>query len=100
MSGESPREEKCVERNWGGSIADPSHFHACGITTAPATVPAQASRQQLIECWPFGQQESRDAFECEIAAVWQFVAIKVETPANATADPCRPMASITRIAMN
>jgi hypothetical protein len=53
-----------------------------------------------MECWPFGQQESCDASECEMAAVWQSVDIKGEIPANATTDPCRPIASITMRAMN
>jgi hypothetical protein len=51
-------------------------------------------------CWPFGQQESWGAFECEMAAVGQSVDIKGEIPANATIEPCRPMASITITAMN
>jgi hypothetical protein len=59
MSGESPREEKRVDRNCGSSVVDPSQFNTRGIiVAAPATVPAQASRQQLTERWPFGQQES------------------------------------------
>ena len=51
-------------------------------------------------CWPFGQQESWDASECEVADVWQFVDIKGEIPANATIEPCRPMASMTMTAMS
>ena len=38
--------------------------------------------------------------ECETPAVWQWVGAKGETPANATTDPCRAMASITMIAMS
>jgi hypothetical protein len=101
MSGESPREEKCVVRNCGRSVAWPCQLGACGVVViAPATVPAQASRQQLIVRWPFGQQESCDASVCELAVAWQSVDINGEIPANATTDPCRPIASITIRAMN
>ena len=101
MSGESPREEKCVVRNCGSSVADPSHFNTWGVIAAtPATVPAQASRQQLIVCWSFGQQESCEASECELAAVWQSVDINGEMPANATTELCKPMTSITMTAMS
>lgn len=101
MSGESPREENRVDRNCGTSVADPSQISACGIVVAaPATVPTQASRQQPIECWPLGQQESWDAFKCEMPAVWQSVDISGEFPADATIDPCRPMATITMTAMS
>jgi hypothetical protein len=49
MSGDSPREEKCVVRNCGSNVVWRWQFNACGvIATAPAMVPAQASRQQLI----------------------------------------------------
>jgi len=48
-----------MDRNCGTSVGVPSQFSACGIVVAaPATVPTQASRQQLIVCWPLGQQES------------------------------------------
>src|SRR5271156_4995338 len=101
MSGESPREENLVDRACGTSVVDPSQFSARGIVWAtPATVPVQASRQQPIVCWPLGQQESRDASECETAADWQSVDISGEIPAKATTDPCRPMASITMTAMS
>jgi hypothetical protein len=83
------------------NVADPSQFSACGIVvTAPATVPTQPSRQQLTVCRPFEQQESPDAPECEPEEVWQSVDIGGEIPANATTDPCRPMASITMNAMS
>lgn len=101
MSGESPREEKCVDRNGEGSVADPNQFNTCDITvTVPATVPTQASKQQLIVRWPFGQQGSWDASECETAAAWQSVNINEEIPANATAELCNPMTSITMTAAN
>ncbi len=101
MSGESPRERNCVDRNCGISVADPSQFSTFGIdVAAPATVPTQASRQQPIECCPLGQQESWDAEECETAAVWQSVDIICEIPANATTELCSPMASITTSAMS
>jgi hypothetical protein len=35
-----------------------------------------------------------------MAAVWQSVDIRGEIPANATTEPCRPIASITMRAMN
>jgi hypothetical protein len=35
-----------------------------------------------------------------MAEVWQSVDIKGEVAANATTDPCRPMASITMTAMS
>ena len=101
MSGESPREETCVERNCGITDANPTQFSICGaVATAPATLPVQASRQQLIVWWPLGQQESCDAAEWEMPAVWQSVDIKAEIPANATTDPCKPMVSITMNAMS
>jgi hypothetical protein len=101
MSGESPREENRVDRNCGSSVEDPSHFSTCGVVvTALATVPTQASRQQPIACWSLGQQESCDASECETREVWQSVDIRGEIPANATTDPCRPMASITMATMS
>jgi hypothetical protein len=101
MSGESPREEKCIDRNCGRSVAKPSQVRDWGVVvTAPGIVPAQASRQQLIVRWPFGQQESCEVFECELAAVWQSVDINGEIPANATTELCSPMTSITMRAMS
>jgi hypothetical protein len=51
MSGESPREENRVDKNCETNVVDPSQLSACGIVmTAPATVLAQASRQQPIVC--------------------------------------------------
>ena len=101
MSGESPRVEKCVVRNCGRSVVDPSQLSACSVVvTEPAIVPTQASRQQLIVRWPLGQQESCEASECELAAVWQSVDINGEIPANATTELCSPMTSITMMAMS
>lgn len=88
MSGESPREENRVDTTCGTSVADPSQLRTCGVVaTAPVTVPTQASRQQLIEGWPFGQQESREAAECEMPAVWQAADMRGEIPAKATTEP-------------
>src|SRR5579859_6623425 len=101
MSGESPRVEKCVDRNCGRSVAWPSQPRDCGVVvTAPARVPAQASRQQLVVCWPFGQQGSCEASECELAADWQSANIDGEIPANATTELCNPMTSITITAIS
>jgi hypothetical protein len=101
MSGESPREENRVETSCGSRGADPDHCSACGVAvTAPATPPMQVSRQQLIVWWLFGQQGSREGAVCETPAVRQSVPIEGEIPANATTDPCKPMASITMIAMS
>lgn len=101
MSGESPRVEKCVVRNCGRCVVDPSQLSACGVVvTEPAIVPTQASRQQLIVRWPFGQQESCEASERALAAVWQSVNINGEFPAKATTELCSPMTSITMMAMS
>jgi hypothetical protein len=101
MSGESPRVEKCVVRNCGRSVVDPSQLSARSVVvTAPALVPAQASRQQLIVRWPLGQQESCEASKCELAPIWQSVDINGEIPANATTELCSPMTSITMMAMS
>ena len=101
MSGESPRVEKRVVQNCGSSVAWPCQLSACGVVvTEPAIVPAQASRQQLIVRWPLGQQESCEASECELAAVWQSVDINGEIPANATTELCSPMTSITMMGMS
>jgi len=90
-----------VEMDCRISVADPSQITACGIVMmAPATAPEQASRQQAIPSWPFGQQEFCDASGCETKADWQCANVSGETPAKAINDPCRPMAIITITAMS
>lgn len=59
MSGESPREVKvvslatCTVAGAGVTVATTN----AAVTT---TLVAQRSRQQLMACWPLGQQESCD----------------------------------------
>jgi hypothetical protein len=57
ISGESPREEKDEVKAVRAGTERANHAKATGDTVAPA-LERQRSRQQLIACWPFGQQES------------------------------------------
>jgi hypothetical protein len=99
MSGESSREEKVEVRNGRAGAVRPYQTENTDETAMPTAV-RQASRQQLIVCDALGQHDFWDASECEMAADWQSVDITEEVAANATRELCRPMASITIIAMS
>ena len=66
---------------------------------ATATAARQATRQQLMVCWPLGQQGVSGASDCAAAAVWQSVDIRGDV-AKATSELCRPMTSIAIKAMS
>lgn len=56
MSGASPRETNIAVGNGRGGDGGPNQTEAVGDAVAPAAA-AQASRQQLSMCWPFGQHD-------------------------------------------
>ena len=68
MSGESPREEKIEAWPSNVDAERANHAKATGDTVQP-TFERQRSTQQLAAFWPFGQHESWDISECEIAVV-------------------------------
>ena len=99
MSGESPREEKIEDFAGRAGVESANQAKATCVTVTP-TVERQRSRQQLIACWPFGQHDSCDVSECDVAVVWQSADIKGEVAANAVSEPCRPKMTINMTATN
>jgi hypothetical protein len=98
MSGMSPREEKIMLEGGRAEAVRPYQSKGAG-DTATATAVRQATRQQLMACWPLGQQEISDASDCAAAAVWQSVDIRGDV-ANASSELCKPTTSIAIKAMS
>lgn len=99
MSGESPREEKIEVRPASAGAERPFQTKIAWNTVMP-TLAKQRSRQQLIACWPFGQQESCDASVCEFCMVWQSVDINDQVAEYAARELCSPRASNKMTAMS
>jgi hypothetical protein len=99
MSGESPREEK-VEG--AASIADverPYQTKGADDTVTPTLV-RQRSRQQPMVCWTFGQHAFPGDCAGEVTVTLQSGDISGVAVANATREPCKPMANITMTAIS
>jgi hypothetical protein len=98
ISGMSPREENAMLEDGRADAVRPYQSEDAGDTATAAAV-RQATRQQLIVCWPLGQQEFSLASDWAAAAVWQSVDIRGDA-AKATSELCRPMTSIAIKAMS
>jgi hypothetical protein len=68
ISGESPREEKVEVRGDISGAERATHAKVAGKAVT-LRFERQRSRQQLIACPPFGQHESWDITDCEVAVV-------------------------------